>query len=93
MRHVHKGILPKTARMRPPVFAERATASDIQKKPARGRPRAAAKHEDEMTQGERCRTITAAADFLAEQDDIDYESDEQDLLEAEAEVARLLGRV
>jgi len=37
--------------------------------------------------------IAAAANFLAEQHDFDYESDEQDLLEAEAEVARFLGRV
>ena len=62
-------------------------------KTARIRPRAAAKHEEPMTAGERCRMIAAAANFLAEQHDFDFESEEQDLLEAEAEVARFLGRV
>ena len=64
-------------------------------KTVRIRPRAAAKHEEPMTNGERARMIAAAANFLGDQDDYDYdyESEEQDLLEAEAEVARFLGRV
>ena len=93
MGHVHKATPTRTARIRPSVFAKCATASRRRKEPAGGRPRAAAKHEEPMTREEQSRTIAAAADFLAEQHDFDYESDEQDLFEAEAEIARLLGRI
>jgi len=37
--------------------------------------------------------IAAEADFLPEQPDFDYESEEEDLFKAEAEIARLLGRI
>lgn len=93
MGHVHKAAPTKTATIRPSVFAKCATAAGRRKRPAGTRPKAAARHEEPMTPGERCRMIAAAANFLAEQHDFDYESDEQDLLEAEAEVARFLGRV
>lgn len=93
MGHVHKATPAKTARSRPSVLAKRATASGSLKKPAENRPRAAGKNEDPMTREDRCRMIAAAANFLADQHDFDYESDEQDLREAEAEVVRLLGRV
>jgi hypothetical protein len=46
-----------------------------------------------MTQGEQARMIVAAANFLDDQDAFDYQSEEQDLLEAREEVARILGRV
>jgi hypothetical protein len=92
MGHVHKATPAKTARIRPSVFAKRATVSAPLKKPVKGRSRAAVKHEEPMTQGDRGRMIAAAAGFLADQHDFDYESEEQDLFEAEAEVARLLGR-
>lgn len=93
MGHVNKGTPTKTARTRPTVLAKRATASALLKRPASSRTRAAAKQEDAMTQGDRGRMIAAAANFLAYQHDFDYESDEQEVLEAEAEVVRLLGRV
>jgi hypothetical protein len=93
MGHVHKATPVKTARIRPSVPARRASASDPLKKPTKRRPQAAAKHEEPMTEGNRRRMVAAAANFLADRYDFDYESDEQDLLEAEAEVVRLLGRV
>lgn len=60
---------------------------------ARIRRRTAAKHGQPMTKGEQARMIVAAANFLGDQDDFDYQSEEQDLLEAKAVVARILGRV
>jgi len=93
MGHLHKAAPTKTATIRPSVFAKRATAADLGKKTVRIRPRAAAKHEEPTTHGERSRMIAAEADFLPEQPDFDYESEEEDLFEAEAEIARLLGRI
>ncbi|MBI4293150.1 MAG: hypothetical protein HY661_16880 [Betaproteobacteria bacterium] len=92
MGHVHKATPAKAARIRPSVFTKHGTASDPLKKPAKSRPRSAAKHEDPMTQGDRRRMMAAAPSFLADQYDFDYESEEQDMLEAEAEIARLLCR-
>lgn len=54
---------------------------------------AVAKRGASMSQGERCRMIAAAAKFPAEQNDFDPEYEDDNWVEAEAEIARLLRKV
>lgn len=91
MGHIHKGMPSKAAGCATPVLARSATTSDTLRKPAGRRPRAVAKHEEPIDRREQSRAIATREKFLAGQNDFFYADEEQESLEAEAEIARLLG--